>query len=104
MRLDYIYARDTSKQTDGEAKQRLTALIDKTLDRVKIEAIVLRRSVAEDEILSYAKSHPCDPVILGHRQRSSVERIYVGSTTRTVLSLSPRPILVVPIDIIKQET
>jgi nucleotide-binding universal stress UspA family protein len=92
-----------SRQTDAEARQRLKALVDKTLDRVKVEAIVLRRGVPEDEILSYAESHPCDPVMLGHRHRSTVERIYVGSTTRTVLSLSPRPILVVPIDTVKKK-
>lgn len=92
-----------SRQTDAEAHQRLKTLIDKTLDRIKVEAIVLRRGVPEDEILNYAESHPCDPVMLGHRHRSTVERIYIGSTTRTILSLSPRPILVVPIDSVEKE-
>jgi nucleotide-binding universal stress UspA family protein len=92
-----------SRQTNEEAHQRLKTLIDNTFDRIKVEAIVLRRGVPEDEILSYAKSHSCDPVMLGHRHRSTVERIYVGSTTKTVLSLSPRPILVVPIDSVKKK-
>ena len=59
-------------------------------------APVLRRGIAEDEIIAYATHFEIAPMVIGRRQRSAVERIYVGSTTSAVLSKAACPILVVP--------
>ena len=80
-----------------DAGARLRELAARTLDKVNIEKIVCRRGVAEDEIISYAEQNNFDPIVLGRRQRSAVERIYVGSTTSAVLSLVSNPVLVVPL-------
>ena len=79
------------------ARARLEALAAKTLTGENIEAIVIRQGLAEDEIIAYTKKYDFDPIVLGRRQRSTVERIYVGSTTSAVLSRSCCPVLVVPL-------
>lgn len=80
-----------------DARTRLEAIAAETLQGINVEAIVLRQGRAENEILTYAKQCDCDPIIIGRRQRSAVERIYVGSTTSAILSLASCPVLVVPL-------
>lgn len=78
-------------------KARLKNLAVGPLAGVKVEAIVIRRGLAEDEIIAYAKEHDVDPIVIGRRRRRAIERIYVGSTTSAVLSLTSCPVLVVPL-------
>lgn len=78
-------------------RTRLEAIAAKIMQGINVEAIVLRRGLAEDEIIAYAKGCAVAPIVIGRRQRSTVERIYVGSTTSAVLSLTSCPVLVVPL-------
>ena len=80
-----------------DARAHLEAIAAETLQGVNVEAIVLRQGRAENEIIAYAKQCVFDPIVIGRRQRSNVERIYVGSTTSAVLSLASCPVLVVPL-------
>jgi len=75
----------------------LMSLAADFLQGVSVEAIKLRSGIAEDEILAYAAHCAIAPIVIGRRQRSAVERIYVGSTTSAVLSLATCPVLVVPL-------
>ena len=75
----------------------LASLAEEALKGVTVEAIELRRGIAEDEIIAYAARCDIAPIVIGRRQRSAVERIYVGSTTSAVLSLAACPVLVVPL-------
>jgi nucleotide-binding universal stress UspA family protein len=80
-----------------DARKQMKTLAEKFLQGIDIEAVVQRRGVAEHEIITYAQQVAVDQIIIGRRQRSTVERIYVGSTTSAVLSLTSCPVLVVPL-------
>jgi len=83
-------------EQEKTAMERLRRLVDKVLASVNVEAVGIRHGVPEDSIVAYAKEHGTVPVILGRRFRTR-ERIYVGSTTSAVISMSPAPVLVVPL-------
>lgn len=78
--------------------QHLQALVDAHLGGIALAGLEVTEEVAEEIIVATAARHDVDLILLGRRQRRTVERIYVGSTTSAVLSLAHRPILVVPID------
>jgi len=80
-----------------DPRDALASLAAELLQGVTVEAIELRRGIAEDEIIAYAAHYDIAPIVIGRRQRSAVERIYVGSTTSAVLSLAACPVLVVPL-------
>jgi nucleotide-binding universal stress UspA family protein len=74
----------------------LRQLADATVQGVEIAAMQVLEGIPEDVILRYASEHPIGVVVLGHRQ-NAIESIHVGSTTKAVISLSPVPVLVVPL-------
>ena len=80
-----------------DARARMEAIAAEIFQEINVEAITLRRGRAEDEIIAYTKESVFDPIVIGRRQRSAVERIYVGSTTSAVLSLASCPVLVAPL-------
>lgn len=79
-----------------EAEERLHALIDAPLKGIPT-AIQLESGTPEDWIVKVAAACQADPILLGRRRRTTVERIYVGSTTSAVIALAQRPVLVVPL-------
>ena len=81
------------KEKEGLALQQLAEV---ALQGVKIAALQVLEGIPEDVILRYASEYPIGVVVLGHRQ-NAIESIHVGSTTRAVISLSPVPVLVVPL-------
>lgn len=65
---------------------------------VPVAAVSVRSGLPEDCIIEYAREEMEGPVImLGRRERSIADRIYVGSTTSAVISLSEYPVMVVPL-------
>ncbi len=89
---------DRSPETEPVAQARLKRFTDATMEGLEPESVVVRRGCVEEEIAGYIREKGMDMVILGHRQKARRERIYVGSSVRTVISLAPVPVLVVPID------
>ncbi len=85
-----------------DTQAQLDALVVEVLAGVSIKLVTLRHDLPEEAIVAYAKEHAVDPIVLGRRQRSTVERIYVGSTTSAVISLAPCPVLVVPLNLVEQ--
>jgi len=69
----------------------LTYLLAALLERRRIPGILAALFVA------YAKEYAVDPIVLGRRQRSTIEHIHVGSTTNAMISLATGPVLIVPI-------
>ncbi len=80
-----------------EKEQRLQRLLEEPFQGLEIIATELREGVAEEVIVEVARRVDADTILLGRRQRTAVERIYVGSTTSAVISLARRPVLVVPV-------
>jgi len=83
-----------------EVEAELKTLVDETLGDVEVQALYLCKGLPEDSIIEYATEKIENPVIiLGRRKRSIADRIYVGSTTSAVISLSEFPVMVVPLDL-----
>lgn len=85
---------NSSTEEEGAALARLKLLTEST----EANTFAVRRGPAEDQIVEYISEHAVEIVILGHRHKAKRERVYVGSTVKTVISLAPGPVLVVPID------
>ncbi|GMR04121.1 MAG: hypothetical protein BMS9Abin23_0010 [Thermodesulfobacteriota bacterium] len=86
---------ESSVETEESAVNRLEA-VAAAVGTAGVVAV--RRGRVEERIVEYIKENGVEMVILGHRHRARRERVYVGSTTKTVISLAPGPVLVVPID------
>ena len=86
---------------DGEARPRLQKKITSLLDQAGINSgrveITLAEGIPDEIIPAHAQAQDIDLILLGRRRRSRIEKIYVGSTTSAVISLSSIPILVVPL-------
>lgn len=96
----YVLCVET-RDADAKRLQKIQAALEKmvaaALPEAAVAAIdVVAAEVAEDAILDYAAQRPVDLIVLGHRQ-DSVASIHVGSTTKAVVSLSPIPVLVMPL-------
>lgn len=73
---------------------------DEKLSDVIVSAVSLCKGLPEESIIEYAREKMDNPIImLGRRKRSLADRIYVGSTTSAVISLSDYPVIVVPLNI-----
>ncbi|VAV83643.1 hypothetical protein MNBD_DELTA01-831 [hydrothermal vent metagenome] len=88
----------SSSEAEGAAAERLRELTDRAFEGADAEVLAVRRGCVEDCIVDYLKEMDVDLVILGYRYKARRERVYVGSTVKTVISLAPGPVLVVPID------
>ena len=86
-----------SGERQQKRQQRLGQLVESCLQGLEITAVELREGVAEEVIVEVARQIDAGMILLGRRQRTAVERIYVGSTTSAVISLARRPVLVVPV-------
>lgn len=83
---------------DGTAASAVRALANDLLGASVAHQALIAEGVAEDAIVRIAREHDVDLIVLGRRQRTTVEQIYVGSTTSAVIALARRPVLVVPVD------
>jgi len=98
LRILYVMP-EKSRESEEDALGRLGGLIEKTLGGLDImKTLEVRRGEVEGSIVEYMKEKGARIVILGHRHGARRERVYVGSTTRAIISLAPAPVLVVPID------
>jgi len=66
----------------------------------RIKAVVIHHSVGRpaDEIVELAASLDADLVVVGTHGRHGVRRILLGSVAERLVRLSPKPVLVVPLD------
>lgn len=62
---------------------------------VRFESALVE-GLAEDVLPRVAREHGCDWICLGLQGRTALASFLVGSTTRRILELSDRPVLVVP--------
>ncbi len=94
----YVMPRPSPEAEQHAVQERLKRLVATTLPGALVTTVVVRRGRPEEEIVTYAREHSADPIVLGRRQRSSRERLHIGSTTSAVIALAPGPVLVVPLD------
>ena len=93
----HVVRPDASGEEIERAGARVEGLVQDRMDCPPPETVEIIPGIPEDVIISKADLDQTDLIILGRRARSTVERIYVGSTTSAVISLARRPVLVVPL-------
>jgi nucleotide-binding universal stress UspA family protein len=75
------------------------ALVDKVAAEaqaagVKAKAVVARSDMVAEAIMSAAKKHKCDLVVMASHGRKGIKRVLLGSETQQVLTHSSVPVLV----------
>lgn len=84
----------------NELKSLSTELLDKTSKIFELENInVLKISKVgnpSEEILSCAKEHNCDLIVMATSSVSGLKRYLIGSTTSNVIHHSKFPVLMIP--------
>jgi nucleotide-binding universal stress UspA family protein len=63
-------------------------------DGVKAKGILTRSDLVAESIMSAAKKHKCDLVVMASHGRKGLKRILLGSETQHVLTHSSVPVLV----------
>jgi nucleotide-binding universal stress UspA family protein len=76
--------------------ERWRARVDPVLSRPVKEARVIEASTPAEGILSFAKQHDFDLIVLSATGASAVRAILVGANTRKVVRASVCPVFVVP--------
>lgn len=61
---------------------------------IKAKAVVARSDLVAESIMSAAKKHKCDLVVMASHGRKGIKRILLGSETQHVLTHSTVPVLV----------
>jgi nucleotide-binding universal stress UspA family protein len=61
---------------------------------VNAKAVVVRSSLVAESIVSAAKKHKCDLVVMASHGRKGLNRLLLGSETQNVLASSSIPVLV----------
>jgi nucleotide-binding universal stress UspA family protein len=64
------------------------------LEGVKTRALTIKSDVVSDAIISAAKKHKCDLIVMASHGRKGVKRLLLGSETHQVLTHSHIPVLV----------
>lgn len=61
---------------------------------VKVKAVVVKSDVVSDALISAAKKHKADLIVMASHGRKGVKRLLLGSETQQVLTHSEIPVLV----------
>jgi len=78
----------SSGEGEDAALERLATLADRAFEGKVDAPIEVRRGRVEEIIMDCVREVSVDTVILGHRHKARRERVYVGSTVKTVISLA----------------
>jgi len=86
-------------RTEKQWSDRGQAVIDAVreaaqADGVKAKGILTRSDLVAESIMSAAKKHKCDLVVMASHGRKGLKRILLGSETQHVLTHSTVPVLV----------
>ena len=100
VRVIHIYGDGGQDIEDVESD--LNVIVDAVLPNLRVPVVKILKGLPEEAIIEFANEISSTPIImLGRRKRRIADRIYVGSTTSAVISLSPYPVLVVPLNTFK---
>lgn len=86
------------ERLETEARERLDQLAKGSgLDPAKVSIEVVKAAPAEAILDRCAGAGAPDLVLVAHRQRSGVDRLFLGSIADRVVNRSPIPVLTVPV-------
>lgn len=80
----------------GDAAQ---AMVDKvkaqgTAQGVTVKAVIAKSDLVAEAVISAAKKHKCDLIVMASHGRKGIKRLLMGSETQHVLTHSHIPVLV----------
>ena len=86
-------------RTEKQWSDRGQAVVDDVREAaqaegVKTKAILTRSDLVAESIMSAAKKHKCDLVVMASHGRKGLKRVLLGSETQHVLTHSTVPVLV----------
>ncbi len=61
---------------------------------VKVKAVTVKSDLVSDAIISTAKKHKCDLIVMASHGRRGIKRLLLGSETQLVLTHAHVPVLV----------
>ena len=84
---------------EGQWAQQGEALVESALGAasaagVKAKAVTARSDLVAEAILSAAKKHRCDLIVMASHGRRGIKRLLLGSETQHVLAHTALPVLV----------
>lgn len=79
-----------------ESGQAIVDGVQKTASAkgVKVKPVTVRSDLVSDAIISAAKKHKCDLIVMASHGRRGIKRLLLGSETQLVLTHSHIPVLV----------
>ena len=82
-------------QWAADAQQVVEAVKKAALSKgVKARAITVRSDLVSEAVISAAKKHKCDLIVMASHGRRGIKRLLLGSETQQVLTHSHIPVLV----------
>lgn len=83
------------QQWEEEAQSIVNAVREEALEKgVQTSAITVKSDIVSDAIISAAKKHDCDLIVMASHGRRGIKRMLLGSETQQVLTHSHTPVLV----------
>jgi len=100
--VQVLHVHSNEEQGIEDAESYLNAIVKETLDKDNVSTVKIVIGTPEEQIIEFANEIVNAPIImLGRRKRTITDRMYVGSTTSAVISLSPYPVMVAPLNSLK---
>jgi nucleotide-binding universal stress UspA family protein len=94
---------DEKQMAEDEIKKRLDDFCRKVGDKIGpacsnlVTDIIVRPGYPLEEILNTADAEQCDVIVLGTHGKGWLKQTFLGSTARSVLERSRKPVFVVPL-------
>ncbi len=87
------------EQTEKQWSDKGQAIVDAVqqtaqAEGIKAKAVVVRSDLVAESIMSAAKKHKCDLIVMASHGRKGIKRVLLGSETQHVLTHSTVPVLV----------
>jgi len=85
----------TEKQWSDKGQAVVDAVqLQAQAEGLKAKAVVARSDLVAESIISAAKKHKCDLIVMASHGRKGIKRVLLGSETQHVLTHSSVPVLV----------
>jgi nucleotide-binding universal stress UspA family protein len=94
---------DEKRRPDAEIRKRLGDLYRKVGDKINpkrinfVSTIIVRPGYPIEEILNTADAEHCDLIVLGTHGKGWLKQTFLGSTARSVLERTRKPVFIVPL-------
>ena len=87
------------KRIEGQWNEAAQAVVDAIkaqggAEGVTVKAIVAKSDLVAEAVISAAKKHKCDLIVMASHGRKGIKRLLLGSETQHVLTHSHVPVLV----------